>query len=40
MRVISSVLLTAGVILRALFELAAYALRFGWMMLLPKARIP
>lgn len=39
MSVISSVLLNAGVILRALFELAAYALRFGWMMVLPKARL-
>ena len=39
MGVISSFLFTAGVILRALWELACYAFRFGWAMVLPKARL-
>ncbi len=30
---------TAGSILRALCELVRYALRFGWVMVLPKARL-
>ncbi len=37
--IVSSFLFTAGVPLRALWELAAYALHFGWMMVLPKARL-
>jgi len=39
MRVISCILCTAGVILRALLELMGYTLRFGWMLVLPKARL-
>jgi hypothetical protein len=39
MSAVARFLFTAGGILRALCELARYALRFGWVMLLPKARL-
>ena len=39
MSTVSSFYFTARCILRALCELARYALRFGWVMVLPKARL-
>jgi len=36
---ISSLLFTIGAILRALCELVRYGLRFGWVMVLPRARL-
>jgi len=39
MSTVSSFLFTAGYVLGAVRELARYALRFGWALLLPKARV-
>jgi hypothetical protein len=39
MSTVSTFVFTTGCILRALCELARYALRFGWALLLPKARL-
>jgi putative transposase len=39
MSAISSLLLTAGVMLRALCEIACYACRFAWTLMLPRARL-
>ena len=44
MSTVSSFLLTVGYVLGAVWELLRYALRFGWVLLLPKvvlaARLP
>ncbi|MCJ7822871.1 MAG: hypothetical protein MUQ26_07340 [Armatimonadetes bacterium] len=39
MNTVSSFLFTAGYVLGAVWELARYAFRFGWAMLLPKAAL-